>query len=105
MSRIEAKKIAKKYSDLLKKRNFPFEEVVLFGSAAKGTAGVWSDIDIAIVSKYLETDFIKKEMELARISVEIDSRIEPHGVTTADFKKNSTPFILEIKKTGVLIKS
>ncbi|KKQ34263.1 MAG: Nucleotidyltransferase [Candidatus Nomurabacteria bacterium GW2011_GWB1_37_5] len=47
--------IIRHYSRILKQSGIGFEEIILFGSQAKGTARKWSDIDLAIVS----TDFGK----------------------------------------------
>lgn len=54
MSKIEAKKIVKKYADKLKTEKYPFSAIYLFGSFAKGAPRKWSDIDVAVVSKEME---------------------------------------------------
>lgn len=51
MSKRQARNITKTYAQALTKDKFNFERVYLFGSQAKGKAGVFSDIDVAVVSK------------------------------------------------------
>jgi len=103
MSRVEAKKIIKKYAEKLKEENYPFFAIYLFGSHAKGKSNKWSDIDVAVVS-----DKLKKQRDLNRfllwkIRRDVDARIEPHGFTVEDFKENADPMVSEIKKTGVRV--
>ncbi|MBU2542895.1 nucleotidyltransferase domain-containing protein [Patescibacteria group bacterium] len=101
MSKSEAIKIVKKYAKELKKNNFSFSQIFLFGSYAKGSYKKDSDIDVAVVS-----DQVKKFNNiflLRRMRRQIDTRIEPHAFTIADFKNLSDPLVYEIKKTGIKI--
>jgi len=79
---------------------YKIDAVILFGSYAKGTNTNDSDIDIAVVSSDIVDRFddLKKLMKLRR---NIDLRIEPHPIKTDEFKKNETPLIDEIIRTGV----
>ena len=54
MSRIEAKKIVRKYAEKLKKENYSFQMIYLFGSFAQNKSHKWSDIDVAIISDKLK---------------------------------------------------
>ena len=103
MSRIEVKKIIKKYISKLKAEKYPFSAVYLFGSFAHGKPHKWSDIDMAVVSKEVEKNYLEGRMKLWRLTIGIDSRIEPHGFSPKDFKENWMPMVYEIKKTGVRI--
>lgn len=47
----EAIGIVRKFMDMVSASGLHLEKAILFGSYAKGTAGKWSDIDIALVSK------------------------------------------------------
>jgi predicted nucleotidyltransferase len=104
MSKTEAKKIAKKYSEKLKAKNFPFLTVYLFGSYARNKAHKWSDIDIAVITEKLKKNRDKSMIELWRAREGVDNRIEPHGFTPEDFKINEDPMVYEIKKTGIRIR-
>ncbi|MFH0951288.1 MAG: nucleotidyltransferase domain-containing protein [bacterium] len=103
MSKLEAKKIVKKYSDKLKKADYPFSAVYLFGSYATGGAKKWSDIDVAVVSDRLKKNYDEGKFLLWDLRMDVDTRIEPHGFTEADFKANTNPLIYEIKTTGIKI--
>lgn len=103
MSKLEAKKIVKKYSDTLKKANYPFSAIYLFGSYATGEAKKWSDIDVAVVSDKLKKNYDEGKFLLWDLRMGVDTRIEPHGFTVADFKANANPLVYEVKATGIKI--
>ena len=103
MPKIKAKQIAKKYAEKLKKENYPFSAVYLFGSYAKGKTGKRSDIDVAVVSDKLKKDWNRNEDILWKYTIDIDSRIEPIGFTVEDFKNACDPMVAEIKKTGIRV--
>lgn len=104
MSKIDAKKIVKKYAEKLKKENYPFSAIYLFGSYVKGKAHKWSDIDVAVVSDKMKRNRDKGRFLLWHIRRDVDSMIEPHGFTVKDFQDDNNPMVYEIKKTGVRIK-
>lgn len=104
MSRVEAEKSVKKYIRKLRAEKFPFSAVYLFGSFAKNTFHKWSDIDVAVVSKEIDRDSEEGRKKLFQYTTGIDSRIEPHGFSTKDFKEDWRPMVHEIKTTGVRIK-
>ena len=103
MSRIGAKKVVEKYAEKLKAENYPFSAVYLFGSRAKGEAGKWSDIDVAVVSDKLKRNRDKNRFLLWDLRMDVDTRIEPHGFTVKDFQDVNDPMVYEIKKTGIKI--
>jgi len=105
MSKIGAKKIVKEYADRLRAENYPVSAVYLFGSQAKGKAGKWSDIDVAVVSsdKKLKGNFWENNVLLMKVSLDVDNRIEPHGFTVKDFEDINDPMVYEIRKTGTRI--
>ena len=85
-------KVAEKY-DCVK--------IILFGSYAKGSSHMDSDIDIAVILKDYD-NLMNIQLELMRLRRNIDSRIEPHPIKESDFNKNS-PLVNEIKKYGEII--
>lgn len=103
MSKSEVKKIVKKYAEKLKEEKFPFVAIYLFGSHATGQASKWSDIDVAVVSDKFKKNWNKNEELLWKLTTEVDSRIEPLGMTKKDFDENNELLSLEIKKNGVRI--
>lgn len=103
MSKANAKKIVKKYAIKLKTEKYPFSAVYLFGSHARNRNNKWSDIDVAVISDKLKSDWWKNEMLLSHLSLDVDSRIEPRGFTVKGFEDDSDPLVYEIKKTGVRV--
>ena len=78
-------------------------KVILFGSYARGTAGKWSDIDIALVSpSFSGVSFYDNKM-LIPFMLRVDSRLELHLYRPEDFTEDD-PFVKEIVKTGVGLK-
>ncbi len=75
--------------------------IILFGSYAKGSYNIDSDIDIAVILKDYD-NLMNTQLELMRLRRKIDSRIEPHPIRESDFKEGS-PLINEIKSYGEII--
>ncbi|MBU1179423.1 nucleotidyltransferase domain-containing protein [Patescibacteria group bacterium] len=103
MSKTEARKIVEQYAQKLKEENYPFSAIYLFGSHAKGKAGKWSDIDVAVVSEKLKRNENVNSSLLWKLRRKVDLRIEPHGFTPKDFKNTVDPMVYEIRKTGIRI--
>jgi len=76
------------------------ERVILFGSYALGTAGRWSDIDIALVSNDFSGNGFYDRKKINRILIKTDTRIEPHPFRPEDFTEGN-PFVKEILKQGI----
>ena len=72
--------------------------IILFGSYAKGTYNIDSDIDIAVILKDYD-NLMNIQLELMRLRRKIDIRIEPHPIKESDFNENN-PLANEIKKHG-----
>lgn len=60
----EAIGVARKFLEMASAAGVHLERAVLSGSYAKGTAGKWSDIDIALVSKALQESVSTTEKRL-----------------------------------------
>lgn len=103
MSKIEARRIVKKYGEALKKANYPFSAIYLFGSHAHGKAHKWSDIDVAVVSDKLKKNRESDRWKLWDVKLNVDLRIEPHGFTVKEFKNDINPMAYEIRKTGIRV--
>lgn len=86
---------------LLVSKHFDIDELVLYGSYAKGTQNADSDIDVAIVVNSIDQDFFTYAPLLWKLKREIDDRIEPILI-----EKNSdeSGFLKEVLKTGLIIK-
>ncbi|HOD61981.1 MAG TPA: nucleotidyltransferase domain-containing protein [Bacilli bacterium] len=99
MDKSEAINKVRDYSVLLKKY-FPFEKVYLFGSYAKDTYRIDSDIDVAIVVSRIDGDFFSIQPLLWKLRRQIDDRIEPILIERENDKGD---FLKEIQKNGIEI--
>ena len=74
----------------------------LYGSYAKGLAGQWSDIDLAIISPDFSEDLLEERVELMKLALRVDDRIEPCPFRPEDFIRDN-PLVDEISKSGIEI--
>jgi len=102
MDKRTAIKIAKRYARLVSNK-FQIENVILFGSYAKGTNHEDSDIDLAFVFKSIE-DIIDVQIELLRMRTDDDLMIEPHPFNQSDFH-SSNPVAFEILQNGIELRN
>lgn len=99
----EIEKVIRKYiSQVKKKKNV--SKAYLYGSYAKGNAGKWSDIDIAIVSPDFSEDLFQERVLLMKLALSVDERIEPSPFRMEDFKQDN-PLVSEISTSGIEITS
>ena len=91
------------YKKKLIKEGLIFDKVILFGSHARGNAHSYSDIDIAIVSKFFGKNDFKEMSKLNALTYGVDTRIEAHPISFANFLNPVSPFIIEVKKYGILV--
>ena len=89
----------KEYKKLLSKQ-MKFDDLVLFGSYAKGTQKEDSDVDVAIVMDESNEDYFYTRPLIWKISRDVDDRIEPLII---ERKHDDSGFLEEIIKTGVVI--
>jgi len=89
----------KKYKKLLSEHVI-FDELILFGSYARGTASEDSDMDVAVVVDELQGDYFSIRPLLWKIRRQIDDRIEP---IILEKQHDESGFLSEIKKYGIQI--
>jgi uncharacterized protein len=99
MDKSEVISIVSKYKVLVSK-HFDIENLILFGSYAKGNQKEDSDIDVAIVVNSIKQDFFSYAPLLWKLRREIDDRIEPILI---EKNKDESGFLKEILKTGLII--
>ena len=104
VERIIDEKIMKSIQKYIEKisKYYKIDAIILFGSYAKGNENEDSDSDIAIISSDFK-DVIDDGAKLIGLTWKIDTRIEPHPITTEDFKNVSNPFIKEVLDTGIKV--
>jgi uncharacterized protein len=93
--------IIKDYLLFLKKNNFPVVKAFLFGSHAKGTYQDDSDIDLAVVLEEV-VDRFDVGVQLAKLTRNVDIRIEPHPFDVNEFNI-SHPFAKDILQHGIQV--
>ena len=94
--------VVNKYVEIVNK-NYNVIAIILFGSYAKGTQREDSDIDIAVITDDIKTDKFDEEVNLMLLRDNIDYRIEPHIISIADYENDETPFVVEVKNTGIKV--
>ena len=101
MDRQTAIKIAKDFVSHLSTSGYVIKNSYLFGSFAKGTNRIDSDIDVAIILNDFSNshDEMVKMMKLRR---NISFLIEPHPIREKDFV-DTNPLFNEIKTYGIKI--
>ncbi len=85
---------------LLVSKHFDVDQVVLYGSYAKGTQNEDSDIDVAIIVNSIDQDFFTYAPLLWKLKREIDDRIEPILI---EKNGDESGFLKEVLKTGLII--
>lgn len=88
-----------KYKKLLA-RHMPIEQLILYGSYAKGNACNESDVDVAVVVDKISGDFLSTRPLLWKLRREIDDRIEP---VLVEKSHDESGFLAEIIKNGITI--
>ncbi len=98
----EIVEILKKFLNMVTTSGLHIERAIIFGSYAKGKAGKWSDIDVALVSKDFTGVRFYDRKKLNRCLIKIDSRIETHPFRPEDFTRDNL-FVDQILKDGIEI--
>lgn len=99
----EAYQTAHRFIKYLQKKGIPVTAAYIFGSYAKGTANDNSDIDICVVSPVFGKDYFAEMIELRKIALEIDSRIEPVPFSHQDLEDKYYTLAAEVRKFGRIL--
>lgn len=99
----KAIKAAKKFVNRVSGSGIPVTKAFLFGSHARGTAKDYSDIDICVVSPKFGKNSFKEMSLLLKLSVGLDSRIEPFPFNEKGLNDRYSTLASEIRKYGILI--
>ena len=99
----EIEEIIHKFIALIQKET-RLLKVFLYGSHAKGIAGKWSDIDLAVVSPDFSEDLFEERIKLMKLALGVDDRIEPSPFRPEDFNQNN-PLVHEISESGIEIET
>lgn len=94
---------AKLFVDKLGKEGFDVEKAFLFGSHVSGNADKDSDIDVCVISQNFGKDYIEEMVQLRKVSLKIDSRIEPIPFGLNDINDPYSAIASEVRKNGIHI--
>lgn len=92
--------IVDRYGQALKKAGIPVEQIILFGSYAKGNPRPWSDLDLCVVSKNFGCDSFLEMVKLSKIAHKVEPLIEPHPYHPNDLADPWDPLAAEIRAFG-----
>lgn len=98
-----AKQAVNKYISKLLHEGLKVQAAYIYGSYAKGNFAQDSDIDICIVSSDISAENEQDWIRLGKARWDVDLRLAPVGYSTTEFKKEWTPLVQEIKKTGIKV--
>jgi len=81
------------------------KRLLLFGSYARGDAEEGSDIDLLLIfDSKISSDTIRKIRDVSNsLSLKYDVVISEFLFTEKDFENYKTPFLLNVKKEGILV--
>ncbi|MBU2459713.1 nucleotidyltransferase domain-containing protein [Patescibacteria group bacterium] len=91
------------YAQALRKRNIPFDQIVLFGSHAKGNEHAASDIDVCVISPSFGADYHQALVSLLSAAIDIDGDLDIVPYTPADITSQYDPLAKEIRTYGIRV--
>lgn len=95
--------IGKKFIREVKNSGIHVVDAYLYGSHAKVSQNIDSDIDVCVIYPDLKVDLINEMVKLKQIARKVDDRIEAVALGVTDFSDPFDPWVSEIKNTGVSI--
>jgi len=104
--KLSIRPVLKKFKKEIKQINGNnLRKVILFGSYARRKADKNSDIDVILIFQKEPSVKIKNRIrEISNsLSLEYDVVIAEFLVTQSEFQKYKTPFLLNVKKEGVVL--
>jgi predicted nucleotidyltransferase len=98
----QIKAIVKRYYDILLKKGFPVEKVIIFGSYIRNEQTEESEIDVAVILREFNQDRFNTRLELMKHTRDFEEVIEPHPFLLAELEE-STPFLSDIINNGEIL--
>ena len=105
-----AKKISKKVRNIVKeyvselRNDIDIDRVIVFGSQVNGKASNVSDIDVAIISDFFDSNKYNYSYLFQKLWKVENSNIDPVGYSRREYRAETpSPLLSEIRKTGIVI--
>ena len=92
----------RRYLAVLREHTVPATRAILYGSHARGTARPDSDIDVLVVAPAFDRDRWSHDVDLWRLTLNVDARIEPVPVGQQQFLEDQTsPIVQMARREGI----
>ncbi len=95
--------IAQRFASRVREIGIPVDELYVFGSRIRGDANKWSDLDVCVVSPAFGVDKTAELVLLSILKDRVNIDIEAHPFSVQEFSNKYSPFVQEIKRTGIKI--
>jgi len=95
--------LVKAYGQDIMNRGIKWDQLIIFGSHAKGTAHKWSDIDVCVVSSEFSDNRFDNQRLLMHNRSQDFLDIEPHPFQPTELSATWDPLASEIRKHGITI--
>lgn len=95
--------LIKKYRQVVINAGIPVQQMILFGSYAKGSPKPWSDVDVCVVSPVFGKDGYDEMVQLMKLTSSVENMIEPHPYSPKDLADPWDPLAYEIRTHGKII--
>lgn len=101
MTRARGLSLASLLKKSLYERGFPVQDVLLFGSHARGKPHRWSDVDIAVVCEPFRKTRHEENVEFLSAGHDIDLRIETICLHPEDLEDRYSTIVQEVRRYGI----
>jgi predicted nucleotidyltransferase len=102
MDQTQIRKPLATFVERIKSKYHP-QQIILFGSYAKGEAREGSDVDVLVISDHFsQTDPYQRFRELYKMSMDLDPEFHTYGYTSFELAKSKyLPTLQNALKTGI----
>jgi len=92
--------LIRRYHAVLSQNGVNVDQLILFGSYAKGTARSDSDVDVCVVSDTFGKNRLDEMVKLKKLTIPVDTILEPFPFHPDDLNDRYNPLAAEIRSFG-----
>lgn len=92
--------LIRRYYAVLSQNGVNVDQLILFGSYAKGTARGDSDVDVCVVSRAFGKNMLDDMVKLKKLTIPVDTILEPYPFHPDDLIDRYNPLAAEIRSFG-----